>query len=147
MPTNPAASIGCVVPAVGRLAPVVLALVLASLTALCLPTRLEARDLHITAAIGQQVRVFGHVRFADDCGPGDVPDMAVIEAPQLGRVSTAVEDVTLTARDFGSCPSGLSAPGRVVYYTADKTGHDSFRYQMSSPGKPTTDWVVTVDIP
>jgi hypothetical protein len=107
----------------------------------------EGRDLHITAAIGQQVRVFGHVRFADDCEPGAIPEMAIVTPPELGELYSKVEPVTLTSPDFGTCPPGLTAPGKVVYYTAQKSGHDSFHYRMSSSGQPTTDWVVTVDVP
>jgi hypothetical protein len=123
-------------------------IVMAAITAsTSVPLRSEARDLHVTASIGQPVRVFGHVRLNDDCGPGDLPDMTIVAPPQLGEVTTKVETVTLTARDFGTCANGGSAPGTVVYYTARQGGYDSFHYQMSSQGKPTTDWVVTVDTP
>jgi hypothetical protein len=106
----------------------------------------QAKSLHITALVGQPARVFGHVRFAKDCSPGPVPEMTVVAAPSLGTLSTRAEPVTLTAPDFGSCPPGSHGPGLVVYYTAKGSGKDSFHYRMSSPGLPTTDWQVTVDI-
>jgi hypothetical protein len=105
-----------------------------------------AKDLHLTASVGETIRIYGHVRFAKGCAPGAVPDLAMVVEPKLGKLSTKVEPVTLTAPDFGSCPAGLSGPGRVVYYTAIAGGRDSFHYRMSSAGLPTTDWTVTVDI-
>jgi hypothetical protein len=72
--------------------------------------------------------------------------MTIVESPKLGKLSTTVEDVTLTSPDFGTCAPGAVGPGKVVYYTAQTSGRDSFHYRMSSPGLPTTDWVVTVDV-
>jgi hypothetical protein len=114
--------------------------------AVCLPALSEARELHITATPGQQVRVFGHVRFGRGCSPAAIPEITIVESPKLGTLSTAVETVTLTAPDFGTCDPGKAGPGKVVYYTAQTSGRDSFHYRMSSPGLPTTDWVVTVDV-
>jgi hypothetical protein len=111
-----------------------------------LPMGSEARDLHITAAVDQQVRVFGHVRFGRNCSPGAIPEMTIVEPPKLGTLSTMVETVTLTAPDFGTFSRGNSGPGKVVYYTARTAGHDSFHYRVSSPGLPAADWVVTVDV-
>jgi hypothetical protein len=122
-------------------------ILLAVLALMSLPSQAEARDLRIAAAVGQLVRVFGHVRFADDCEPGPIPEMAIVAPPLLGELSSKVEPVTLTSPDFGRCPTGLTAPGKVVYYTARNSGHDTFHYRMSSAGQPTTDWVVTVDVP
>lgn len=117
------------------------------IASLCFALPSQAKTLHITAQIGQQTRVYGHIRLAKNCTPGVIPDMTIITPPQLGKLSTALETVTLTAPDFGTCGPGTAGPGKVVYYTAQKSGHDSFHYRMSSPGLPTTDWLVTVDVP
>src|SRR5580700_11185385 len=108
--------------------PFALAIVLATS---CLPVASRARDLHINAAVGRQVRVFGHVRFARDCQPGTIPDMTIVDAPKLGKLATKTETVTLTSPDFGTCPAGIAGPGTVVYYTAEASG-DRFHYRMSS---------------
>jgi hypothetical protein len=113
---------------------------------LWLPGLSEAKDLHIAAGIGEEVRVFGHVRFGKDCSPGAIPEMTIVVPPKLGQLSSKIETVTLTAPDFGRCAAGNIGPGKVVYYTAQTTGRDSFHYRMSSPGLPTTDWLVTVDV-
>jgi hypothetical protein len=118
----------------------------AIILAMCLPAGSQARDLNINAAVGQQVRVFGHVRFARDCRPGAVPDMTIVDAPKLGTLTVRTETVTLTNPDFGTCPAGSAGLGTVVYYTAEASGQDRFHYRMSSPGLPTTDWMVTVEV-
>ena len=120
-----------------------LAMILASL---CLPLPSQARDLHIDGAVGQQVRVFGHVRFTRDCSPAAIPQMTVVAAPKLGKLAATTETVTMTNPDFGNCPAASAGPGTVVYYTAQMSGQDSFHYRISSPGQPTTDWVVTADV-
>ena len=116
------------------------------LVGLCLAFPAEAKSLHITGVVGQPVRVAGHVRFAKGCDGGPLPAMTVVTAPSMGTLSTKTEPVTLTAPDFGTCPPGSRGPGVVVYYTAKAAGKDTFHYRMSSPGLPTTDWQVTVDI-
>jgi hypothetical protein len=113
--------------------------------------RSEPQNLHIAATIGQQVRVHGHVRFVHNCSPDTVADMTIVTPPKLGELSTKVEIVTLTRitpPSGGEC-LGRAAPGRVVYYTAQACGHDTFHYdyEMSSLGHRATDWTVTVDIP
>ena len=110
--------------------------------------RSEPQNLHIAATIGQQVRVHGHVRFAHNCSPDTVADMTIVTPPKLGELSTKVEPVTLTRITLpsrGNC-LGHRALGRVVYYTAQACGHDTFHYEMSSLGHRTTDWTVTVDV-
>jgi hypothetical protein len=110
--------------------------------------RSEPQNLHIAATTGQQVRVHGHVRFAHNCSPDTVADMTIVTPPKLGELSTMVESVTATrfTPPFrGNC-LGHRTLGRVVYYTAQTCGHDTFHYLMSSLGRPTTDWVVTVDV-
>jgi hypothetical protein len=113
---------------------------------LCLSMPAQAKDLHVTATVGQPVRVYGHVRFSKNCGPGPIPAFTVVTPPKLGTLSTKVETVTLTSPDFGTCGAGLSGPGTVVYYSARAPGRDSFHYRMSSPGLPTTEWQITVDV-
>jgi len=111
--------------------------------------RSEPQNLHIAATIGQQVRVHGHVRFDRNCSPDAIADMTIVTPPKLGELSTKVEIVTLTRitpPSRGRC-LGQTAPGRVVYYTAQACGHDTFHYEMSSLGHRTTDWTVTVDVP
>jgi len=113
---------------------------------MALPAVSEARDLQITASVGRQVRIYGHIRLAPDCRPDQIPEMTIVVPPKLGTLSTNVETVKLTTPDFGKCPPGSVGPGKVVYYTATTKGRDSFHYRMSSPTLPTTDWFVTVDV-
>ena|ERR1019366_7075674 len=104
------------------------------------------RELHIQATVGQDVRVYGHLRLSRDCGQGAIPEMTVVKPPSTGMLSARIETVTLTAPDFGSCSAGHSGMGKVVYYQATGAGNDAFEYRMSSPGLPTTTWSVSVEI-
>jgi hypothetical protein len=72
--------------------------------------------------------------------------MTVITPPRLGIISVQIENVTLTSPDFGDCSVGHSGKGKVVYYAARAPGTDTFEYRMSSPGLPTTDWNVRVEV-
>jgi len=112
----------------------------------CSPVSSLCRNLQITASVGQQVRVGGHVRFQRDCKHGPIPEMTIVVQPKLGTVSTNVETVTSTNPNFGTCPPGSVGPGKVVYYTATTSGRDNFHYRMSSPALPTTDWFVTANV-
>ena len=111
---------------------------------------LAARNLSYEAAVGHQTPVGSHVRFAkgsSDCAPGEIPTMTIIVPPKLGDLSTATAPVTLAHPDFGtSYCVGRSAPGRLVFYTPRAAGVDTFHYQMSSQGLPTTDWFITVHV-
>jgi len=93
---------------------------------LCFPLNSEAKSLHITALIGQQTRVFGHVRFAKGCGPGVLPDLEIVTPPKLGKLSTALETVTLTAPDFGTCAPGTAGPERWFTTRRKRAGTTAF---------------------
>jgi hypothetical protein len=104
------------------------------------------RELHIQGAVDQEVRVRGHVRQANDCGQGPIPDMKILKPPSIGTLTVRIETDTITTPVFGNCGPGFSGLGKVVYYRAANSGNDAFEYQMSSPGLPTTTWSVTVEI-
>jgi hypothetical protein len=108
--------------------------------------QLKADELSLTATVGVKVRVYGHVRFADDCSQGPIPEMTIVTKPALGVLTTQTEMVTLTSPDFGTCSAGHSGMGTVVYYEASAAGQDNFEYKMSSPGLPTTDWKVSAEV-
>lgn len=104
------------------------------------------RELQIQATVGQEVRVYGHLRLSKDCGRGPVPEMTIVKTPSIGTLTARIESVTLTEPNFGNCSAGHAGMGKVVYYQATSAGADAFEYQMSSPGLPTTIWSVNVEI-
>ena len=104
------------------------------------------RELRIQATVGQEVRVYSHVRQSNNCGQGPIPEMKVLKPPSIGTLTARIETATITTPSFGTCPPGFSGLGKVVYYRATAGGADAFEYQMSSPGLPTTLWSVSVEI-
>jgi len=104
------------------------------------------RQLHITATVGNEARVYNHLRLTQSCGQGPIPEMTVVKPPSLGKLSARIETVTMTDPNFGSCSAGATGMGRVVYYTADRPGKDAFVYRTSSPGLPTVTWTVDAEV-
>jgi len=103
-------------------------------------------ELRIQATVGQEVRVYSHVRQANNCGQGPIPEMKVLKPPSIGTLTARIETATITTPSFGTCAPGFSGRGKVVYYRATTAGNDAFEYQMSSPGLPTTLWSVSVEV-
>ena len=100
-------------------------------------------DLHRHAALGQTVKVFGHIMFGRSCTALDV-SINVTQAPTHGTISTRKEDVKLSDVGFGSKCVGNNFTGTVVYYTRTSPGVDHFEYtDWSSVGA--MNHVVTVD--
>jgi hypothetical protein len=129
----------------------------AAIVALCGPGFLAAqpraieedslhRKLNIQATVGQDARVYSHLRLSRSCGQGPLPKMTITMLPSGGMLTTRTEVVTLTAPNFGNCAAGHSGNGTAVYYTGTTPGKDAFEYQIKSPGLPTTTWSVTVDV-
>jgi hypothetical protein len=106
----------------------------------------EARELQLQTNVGKMIRVFGHLRLSDDCRQGPIPDLTIVHAPTRGSLILTQGRVTLTSPDFGNCSAGHSGMGKIVFYKAQAKGVDNFEYKMSSPGLPTTDWIVRVNI-
>jgi hypothetical protein len=75
-----------------------------------------------------------------------IPDLTVVQVPTHGLLVLKQDRVTLTSPDFGNCSAGHSGMGKIVFYKAQTKGVDNFEYKMSSPGSPTTDWIVHVNI-
>jgi hypothetical protein len=104
------------------------------------------RELRIMATVGNEARVYAHLRLTPGCGQGAIPKMTVIKPPSIGKLSSRVETVTMTDPNFGPCGAGATATGRVVYYTADRPGTDAFVYRTSSPGLPSVTWSVNAEV-
>jgi hypothetical protein len=90
------------------------------------------RRLERHAAIGQTVRLRGHVNYH----PCDnvIPTTIIIDQPpQHGTLSVRDEIVELGVSEFGGGDCvGHRGQGKAVYYTRTSAGSDQFRYTSSS---------------
>jgi hypothetical protein len=83
------------------------------------------------AAVGETVRVRGHVNFGRGCGT--IPtNITVVQPPRHGTL--AVRDETVQGGDpvFGAGCRDLWGNGKAVYYTRTSLGTDTFDYDSSS---------------
>jgi hypothetical protein len=103
-----------------------------------------ARDLHVHAAVGKTVRVWGSVNFSNHCSSVVETTITVTLSPLRGSTSVRDEIVKQTSPDFrGECKN-FSGQGKVVYYTRTSPGVDRFKYTSSS-SIGAVDHNVTVD--
>ena len=103
-----------------------------------------ARDLHVHAAVGKTVRVWGSVNFSNHCSSVVETTITVTQSPAHGSTSVRDEVVKQGSPDFrGECKN-FSGQGKVVYYTRTRPGVDHFKYTSSS-SIGAVDHNVTVD--
>jgi hypothetical protein len=103
-----------------------------------------ARDLHVHAAVGKTLRVWGSVNFSNHCSSVLETTITVTESPAHGSASVRDEIVKQGSPDFGGECKNHSGRGKVVYYTRTSLGVDHFKYTSSS-SSGAVDHNVTVD--
>jgi hypothetical protein len=89
------------------------------------------RERH--AAIGQTVRLRGHVNY-HPCGSVIPTTISIDQPPQHGTLAVRDEMITSGDPEFGGgdrC-QGHSGQGKAVYYTRTSPGSDQLRYTSSS---------------
>jgi hypothetical protein len=91
------------------------------------------RQIQCHAAVGETVRVRGHVNY-HPCGDVVPTTITVVQAPTHGTLAVRDEIVRSTDPDLGKGDKcwGYNGQGRVVYYTRTSLGSDSFKYTSSS---------------
>jgi len=92
----------------------------------------EAERPH--AAMGQTVRLEGHVNYARHCTEVIPTAISVVQAPQHGTLEVRGEVVRSAHPELGhgSKCAGASGMGKVVYYTRTSQGADVFAYDSVS---------------
>ena len=93
----------------------------------------QEHHLERHAAIGETVRVRGHVNY-HGCGSAIATAIVVNVEPVHGTLSVRDEIVPTIDPDLGKgdrC-KGSSGEGKVVYYTRTSPGDDRFAYRSSS---------------
>jgi hypothetical protein len=91
-----------------------------------------ARDIHVRAAVGKTVRVWGSVNFSNHCSSVLETTITVTQSPAHGSTSVRDEIVKQGSPDFGGECKNQSGQGKVVYYTRTGPGVDHFKYTSSS---------------
>lgn len=90
------------------------------------------RQVQRDAAIGQTVRVRGHVNYSHNCSDVVPTAIAVIQAPQHGTLAIRDEIVRSTDAELGGGCVGSSGMGKAVYYSRVNEGPDAFNYNSTS---------------
>jgi hypothetical protein len=90
------------------------------------------RQVRVEAAMGQMVRLRGHVNYSHDCSDVIPSEITVIQAPLYGALTIEDEVVLSTDAEFGRGCIGSSGMGKVVYYARVHEGTDSFSYDSAS---------------
>ncbi len=90
------------------------------------------RQVQRDAAIGQTVRVRGHVNYSHNCSDVVPTAIAVIQAPQHGTLAIRDEIVRSTDAELGGGCVGSSGMGKAVYYSRVNEGPDAFNYDSTS---------------
>jgi len=100
------------------------------------------RQLHRVAAVGETIRLRGHVNF-NPCGTTIATTITVVRTPIHGTLATHNETVKAGDPELGTGDRcrGDSGQGKVVYYTRTSPGADQFEYTSSS-----ANGVVKVDV-
>ncbi len=86
------------------------------------------------AAMGQTVRLGGHVNYTHHCTEVIPTAISVVQAPQHGTLEVRDEVVRSAHPELGhgSKCAGASGMGKVVYYTRTSQGADVFAYDSVS---------------
>ena len=88
------------------------------------------RQVQVDAAIGQTMRLRGHVNYSHGCSDVIPTDITVIQAPLYGTLTIKNEVVHAKDAELGRGCVGSSGMGKVVYYTRAHEGTDSFSYDF-----------------
>ena len=104
-----------------------------------------SRRIHTHAAVGQTVRLSGHVNYRP-CGTVIPTTIIVVRAPTHGTLTVRDEMVTSAAPELGHDDKcrGHSGQGKAVYYARTSSGADVFKYESSS-ANGVVHFAVTVD--
>jgi hypothetical protein len=95
--------------------------------------QIAERQLERHAAVGETVRLRGHVNY-HPCGSVIPTTIIFVQPPSHGTLSVRDEIVTSFDPELGTrdrC-KGYSGQGKVIYYTRTTSGTDKFRYTSSS---------------
>jgi hypothetical protein len=86
------------------------------------------------AAVGQTIRIRGHVNYGYNCGDVVPTAISIVHAPRFGALETHDEVVRSTDPELGhgSKCAGASGMGKVVYYTRKSPGIDVLDYDSVS---------------
>jgi hypothetical protein len=86
------------------------------------------------AAIGQTIRIRGHVNYSHNCVDVIPTAISVVQAPRYGALETRDEPVRSTDPELGhgSKCAEVTGMGKVVYYTRNNPGIDVFHYDSVS---------------
>jgi hypothetical protein len=92
------------------------------------------RRVSTHAAIGQTIRVSGHLNYSHNCADVIPTAISEVQAPHYGTLETRDEVVRSTHPELGhgSKCAGVSGMGKVVYYTRNSSGIDVFHYDSVS---------------
>ena len=92
------------------------------------------RRVSIHAAVGQTVRIAGHVNYSHNCAEVIPTTISVVRPPQFGSLDVRDEDVRSGHPELGhgSKCAGASGSGKAVYYTRNGPGTDAFAYDSVS---------------
>jgi hypothetical protein len=92
------------------------------------------RRISTHAAIGQTIRIRGHVNYSHDCADVIPTAISVVQAPRHGALETRDELVRSTDPELGhgSKCGGVTGMGKAVYYTRNSSGIDVFHYNSVS---------------
>ena len=82
------------------------------------------RQVQVDAAIGQTMRLRGHVNYSHGCSDVIPTDITVIQAPLYGTLTIKNEVVHAKDAELGRGCVGSSGMGKVVYYTRAHEGTD-----------------------
>lgn len=90
------------------------------------------RDVHVRAAVGTTVRVWGSVNFSNHCSPTLATTMTVTQPPAHGSTSVRDRIVKQGSPDFAGECKNHSGQGKLIYYTRTSPGVDHFKFTSSS---------------
>jgi hypothetical protein len=90
------------------------------------------RQVQVDAAMGQTMRLRGHVSYSHGCSEVIPTDITVVQAPLYGALTIKDEVVHSTDAELGRGCVGSSGLGKVVYYARAHEGTDSFSYDSAS---------------
>jgi hypothetical protein len=106
-----------------------------ALTCTALGQEREAeRRISTHAAVGQTIRIRGHVNYEHHCTEVIPTTISVVRSPQHGNLDIRDESVRSTDPELGhgSKCAGATGAGKVVYYTRKDAGTDLVDYDSVS---------------
>jgi hypothetical protein len=107
---------------------------LALATAASAQEREAERSVSTRAAVGQTVKIRGHVNYSNHCTEVIPTSISVVRPPQFG--SLEIRDEVVRSGDpelgHGSKCAGSSGQGKIVTYTRKAPGTDVFAYDSVS---------------